>query len=575
MTAEPPLIDDERVSIPLRDGTLLAASVTRPLGEGPFPCVLARTPYDRTNQRANAEQWARAGYAFIRQDVRGRFDSDGEFYPFRDDPSDGEDTIEWIARQPWSNGRVGTTGASHVGTVQYLAAPRRPEHLSAAIPEFAPASVYHYWWYQGGAFRLSFNASWAVMLARDNLSHFPKRMEALEHDREQSWVTPESMLALDERTWFQRWTPRDFHLLDGVFGNDWFDDFMRHPEYGEFWRPYDFATQHAEMDAPMLHIGGWYDTFLQGTIDSYTGMRRNGRSERAREAQRLIVGPWKHVNWGQRETGEIDFGESALELDPFETRREWFDRWLRDGDGEDGHRDADPQPPVLIFVMGENVWRAEQTWPLDRAVATPYYLHGDGTLSPQAPVEEPPLSYDYDPADPVLTLGGCEWVNYPSGPFDQRPLDSRDDILRFESAPLDGDLEVTGQIVVRLFASSTAPDTDFTAKLIDVHPDGTAYNLCDGILRARYRESLERPTLMQPGEVYEFEIDLWSTSNLFRRGHRIRLDVSSSNFPRFDANPNTGAERFSEADGELRVASNTVYFERDRPSHVVLPVIPR
>ena len=562
------LVVDENVAIAMRDGTRLIASITRPASDGPFPTVLTRTPYDRMNQQANAEQWASAGYAFVREDVRGRFDSEGEFYPFRDDPADGHDTIEWIARQPWSNGRVGTTGASHVGTVQYLAAPGRPPALAASVPEFAPASVYHYWWYQGGAFRLSFNLAWVLALAQDNLRHFPRRLEALTRDREQALVSPEEMLRLELKPLFREWSFGDFATIDGVFGNDWFDQFMQHPDYGDFWRPYDFATQHAEMDTPMLHIGAWYDTFAQGTIDSYAGLARHARSERARSAQRLIMGPWRHVNWGQREVGELDFGPRLLEVVPFDTRRRWFDRWLGGGG------DVDAAPPVLIFVMGENVWRAEEAWPPPSTQHVDYYLHAGGSLSRDPPGDDQPLTFTYDPADPVVTLGGCEWVNYPCGPFDQRPLDGRTDVLRFQTPPLEHDLEVTGQVFVHLVASSSARDTDFTAKLIDVHPDGSAYNLCDGILRGRYRESLSTQTPMQHGEPYEFVIDLWSTSNLFRRGHRIRLDVSSSNFPRFDANPNTAGEPFA-LGGERVTAENSVYVDRERPSRVVLPVIPR
>ena len=570
--ATSPSVTEEAVTIAMRDGTLLIASVTRPAGDGPFPTVLSRSPYDRTNQVANGELWAAAGYAFVRQDVRGRFDSEGEFYPFRDDPLDGYDTIAWIAQQPWCDGNVGTTGASHVGTVQYLAAPQRPPHLVAAIPEFAPASVYHYWWYQGGAFRLSFNVAWAIALARDNLRHFPVRLAALETIREQAWVSEQEMLDLRLQPFFGQWTPHRFPELEGVFGNRWFEQFMEHDAYGAFWQPYDFATQHAQMETPMLHVGGWFDTFGQGTIDSYIGMRAHARTQAARDAQRLIVGPWLHVNWGQRRSGQIDFGEALLDVEPAATRRAWFGRWLR--------RDqlsTDDQPPVLIFVMGENVWRAEQEWPLARAVDTDYHLHADGALSTEPASGEQPRSYRYDSTHPVITLGGCEWVNYPRGPYDQAPLDGRDDILRFQTDPLDADIEVTGQIVTHIFASSSALDTDFTAKLIDVHPDGTAYNLCDGILRARYRDSLSEPQLLKAGEAYEFRIDLWSTSNLFRRGHRIRLDVSSSNFPRFDANPNNGDPLYAPP-GEASppvTATNTVFFDRDRPSRVVLPVVPR
>ena len=570
-SAKEELVRDERVDIPMRDGTLLAASLTRPSGDGPFPTVLCRTPYDRTKsiQLTAAERWACAGYTYLRQDVRGRFDSEGEFYPFRDDPNDGYDSIEWIAHQDWSDGTVGTAGWSHMGIVQYLTAPTRPPHLTAAIPLVAPVSVYHRWWYQGGAFRLGFNLAWLILLARDNLRHFPKRMAKLIEDQEQAWVTAEQMRNLDIKPLFRKWSPRDYQSISSVFGNNWFSNFMEHPDYGPFWHAWDFNRQHAEMETPMLHIGGWYDTFCQGTIDSYVGMKQNARSKAARKAQRLIMGPWLHGNQEQREVGELDFGEGLLELDPFDAQKRWFDHWLRGVD-----TGLMKEQPVQIFVMGENVWRSEEEWPLSRQQLTPYYLHSDGTMNREPPMDESPLTFTYDPADPVITLGGCEWVNYPRGPFDQKPLDGRQDILRFLTEPLKQDIEVTGQIFAHVWASSTARDTDITAKLIDVHPDGRAYNVCDGILRGRYRESVERQVLMEPNESYKFVIDMWSTSNLFRSGHHIRLDISSSNFPRFDVNPNTGYMKFGEPK-RIEKADNTIYFDRDRPTHIVLPIIPR
>lgn len=557
------IVHEEQVLIPVADGTPLAASVTRPAGPGTFPAIVMRTPYDRMNQRVTAEQWARAGYAFVRQDVRGRFDSEGEFYPFRDDPGDGLATLQWTSQQPWCDGQVGTTGASHVGTVQYLAARRHPP-IAAANPEFAPASVYHYWWWHGGAFRLSFNAAWAVLLARDNLRHFPRHLAALAEQQAQAWITPDQMRAQEVSPFFRQWSPERFDHLADVFGNAWFQEFMAHPSYGPFWQPYDFTTQHHEFASPMLHVGGWFDTFAQGTIDSYVGVATRGSGE-----QRLIVGPWRHVNWGESETGEWTFGDALFEVLPFETRKRWFDRHLR------GH--SDTEPPVLIFVMGEDAWRAEETWPPARTDAQRWYLRADRVLSRAEPGQDAPAAYTFDPRDPVVTMGGPEWVNYPCGPFDQAPLDARGDVLRFQSEPLTEDIEVTGRVLARLHVASSAVDTDFTAKLVDVFPDGRAFNLCDGIIRARYRQSLETPVLLTPGKPVEVEVDLWSTSNLFRAGHRIRLDISSSNFPRFDVNPNTGDGSIGgpEAPREYVVATNTVFMDRERPSYVELPVIPR
>ena len=568
--SRPPHVFEEQVIIPMRDGTRLAASVLRPAVANPVPTVLIRTPYDKTAQRLQQNQWADAGYAFVRQDVRGRFDSDGEFYPFRNDPTDGFDTVEWIAAQPWSDGRVGQTGASHVGTVQYLVAPAAPPHLKAINPEFAPASVYHYWWWQGGALRLSFNVAWAILLAADNLRHYPERAAALAKARDQVWVTTDQMKALDIKPLYRDWDQARFGVIEGVFGNDWFAQFMRNDQYGAFWQPYDSHRQHAEMDIPMLHVAGWYDTFLQGTIDSYSGLRSKARSADARRAQKLIVGPWQHVSWGRSTVGDLDFGPELMKLNAFEVRKRWFDHWLK---GEaNGVMD---EPPVLVFVMGENVWRAEDEWPLARAKTERFYLHANGRLDATEGRSEAPLSFRYDPHHPVITLGGCEWVNYPSGPYDQAPLEGRPDVLTFQTEPLAADLEVTGHVSARLSVSTNARDTDFTAKLVDVWRDGRAWNVCDGITRLSYRESTEHRSSVEPGRRYEITIDLWSTSQLFRAGHRLRLDVSSSNFPRFDANPNTGYPSYTEKGREKAVAENTLHFDREQPSYLELPLVPR
>ncbi len=568
--SRPPHIFEEQVMIPMRDGTRLAASIMRPAAGHPVPTVLIRSPYDKTAQRLQQAQWADAGYAFVRQDVRGRYDSEGEFYPFRNDPADGFDTVEWVAAQPWSDGKVGQIGASHVGTVQYLVAPSAPPHLTAAAPEFAPASVYHYWWWQGGAFRLSFNVSWAILLASDNVRHYPNRSALLTKARDEVWVTPDEMKALDIKPLYREWTYANFPAIEGVFGNDWFNEFMRHAEYGPFWRPYDFHTQHGEFDLPMLHAGGWYDTFLQGTIDSYTGLRAKAKTERTRQAQKLIVGPWQHVTWGRSTVGDLDYGPEVNSREPFQYRKRWFDHWLK-GEANSVMAEA----PVLIFVMGENVWRPENEWPLARARRERLFLHAGGALNGSEPSSEAPRTFAYDPRDPVITLGGCEWVNYPSGPYDQAPLDGRADVLTFQTEPLAADLEVTGQVFVHLFASTAAADTDFTAKLVDVWPDGRAWNICDGIVRARYRDSLSQPSPVEPGRPYEFVIDLWSTSQVFRAGHRIRLDVSSSNFPRFDPNPNTGFASFTPEGRDKVIAHNTIYFDHQRPSYLDLSIVPR
>jgi putative CocE/NonD family hydrolase len=341
------------------------------------------------------------------------------------------------------------------------------------------------------------------------------------------------------------------------------------------------SARHDQITVPAMNVGGWYDIFLGGTIANFIGMRAKGATEEARNGQRLLIGPWAHAPFANP-IGEADFGRNstraAIDLDGIYLR--YYDRWLK------GIRNGvDEDPPVRIFVMGENVWRSENEWPLARARSVSYFLHsegkanslrGDGTLSQQTPGIEEPDHFLYDPRDPVPTRGGplcCHIAVLPVGVYDQREVEERADVLVYSTPPLDRDVEVTGPVIVTLFASSSATDTDFTGKLVDVAPDGYPRNLCEGIIRARYRDSRETPTLVEPGRPYEYMIDLTATSNLFKAGHRIRLEISSSNFPRFDRNPNTGAPLG--VDGELRPALQTIFHDVERPSRMVLPIVPR
>jgi putative CocE/NonD family hydrolase len=320
------------------------------------------------------------------------------------------------------------------------------------------------------------------------------------------------------------------------------------------------------MAVPALNIGGWYDVFLRSTIGSYTSMTERAATERARQGQRMIIGPWPH-GWNQsRRTGEIDFGEDSL-IAVDEILLEWFDHWLKDGPAPTG-------APIRIFVMGENVWREENEWPLERTEYRTFYLHADGSLSEMSPApQKATLGYSYDPADPVPTLGGNIMESSLRGPYDQSPLDDRGDILRFVTAPFTEATEITGPVRASLFAASSAPDTDFMAKLIVVKPDGTAFNLVDGVIRARYREGFESPRLIEPGTVVEYAIDMWATSYVLSPGDRLRIDITSSNFPRLARNLNTGAP-FAKTE-KMEVAHQTIYVHDRYPSHVVLPFIPR
>jgi putative CocE/NonD family hydrolase len=362
-----------------------------------------------------------------------------------------------------------------------------------------------------------------------------------------------------------------------------FLDVIANAENADYWASTDVAARYESVAVPALNIGGWYDIFLGGTLRNFVGMRERGGTESARRGQRLIMGPWLHGPLGSV-NGEVDFGvrSAKLVLDLEGIMLRWFDHWLK---GEQNGVDA--EPPVRVFVMGENRWRTEDHWPLARAVPTSYYLSsggranslgGDGRLSQDPPTDLTPDHFLYDPRKPVPTRGGplcCSPAVLPGGAFDQRPVEERPDVLVYTSAPLDAAVEVTGPVTVHLWARSSAPDTDFTAKLVDVGPCGYARNLVDGIVRARYREGLDRPLLLNPGEVVEYVIDLWATSNVFLAGHRIRLEVSSSNFPRFDRNPNTGQPLGEAAESDLQPALQTIYHDPARPSHVLLPIVPR
>jgi putative CocE/NonD family hydrolase len=554
---------ERNVDVPVRDGTILRADLYRPDAPGPFPTLVQRTPYNKAFlpvvYTLDPLRAAGAGYAVLNQDTRGRFASDGEFRPFRDEAEDGYDTVEWVAAQPWCTGKVGMLGASYVGANQLHAAALRPPHLAAIAPWITGADYHEGWTYQGGAFCLGFNLNWTLTrLAPDVL-------------RRRGQSTDDLVAATDGLSEAYRRLPlADVPELREAA--PFYADWLAHPDDGPYWRAIRIADSYDRIGVPAFHLGAWYDIFLTGTLRNYAGLRAAGGAQ-----QKLLVGPWVHSVELSNLAGEVDFGVGAgryaFDLDGLLLR--WFDRWLKDE-----RNGADDEPPVRIFVMGANTWRDEREWPLARAVPTTYYLHGRGgphagLLSTEPPGDEPPEVYLADPHHPVPTRGGpncCYPAQLPSGAYDQRSVEARPDVLVYTTPPLDRALEVTGPIEVVLYASTSAPDTDFTAKLVDVYPDGYARNLTDGILRGRYREGTDRSRLLTPGRVYEYRIDAGATSTLFKRGHRIRLEIASSNFPRFDRNPQTG-----EPAAEARVlapALQTVHHERAYPSRVVLPLVP-
>ena len=550
------------VKVPMRDGVRLSADIYSPRGQpGPFPVILVRTPYNNMDEKfiGHSEFFVQHGYVYIIQDCRGRNDSEGgDFNAWVDEFNDGHDTIEWIGAQPWCDGNVGTHGSSYLGNVQWQAAVGGSSYLKCVAPRAIGDNLHESPFYQGGAFCLGLNVTWAFWAGEGRV-----------------WQN------IERYNWpqlFQALPIKDIAKIAGKpvnFLQDWID----HPDYDDYWKALSVKERWEDIKVPTLQMSGWYDLFPAGVFSNFNGLAENGGSELARNNRKVVVGPWTHGLSSTTHAGDGDFGMDSM-IDIIGIELKWFDRWLKGIDNG-----VEKEPPIRLFVMGTKEWRDEHEWPLARTNFTPYYFHsggsansyfGDGLLSTRAPGDEPADSYEYNPAFPTPTLGGspcCRSDLMPPGAFDQRELEARNNALVYTSQPLEEDMEVTGPIIVKLHASTDARDTDFTAKLTDVHPDGYSMNLCDGIIRGRYRESPERQVLLEPGTVYEFTIDLWATSNVFLKGHRIRVDIASSNFPRFDRNPNTG-HKFGE-DAEMQVANQQVFHNGAHASHIILPVIPK
>jgi uncharacterized protein len=557
------MLVDRDVAIAMRDGVVLRADVYRPGTGPPVPAVVSRTPYDKSVALTPAaaiepEKAVAGGLALVCQDVRGLNASDGEFYPFASEGQDGSDTVEWVAAQPWCDGTVGMAGRSYTAATQWLAAAERPPHLRAICPVVVGSNFFDGWVYQGGAFQLGFNLFWVHLMTAsrggakldDEFRHLPLKSPPLLKD-----------------------SPA------GRFYRDWLD----HPSDDEYWRALSIDQRYGQVEVPSLNVGGWYDLFLSGTLRNFQRVREEGASEVARRRSRLVVGPWAHGStFGPYPDRRFDAFGGADELDLTALQLDFLAEHL----GADCDGDTD-RPAVRIFVMGDNRWRDEQEWPLARAHTTPWYLHSSGAagtdggaLSPEAPSDEAPDEYVYDPRDPTPTLGGptslpARFLRTNSGPLDQRRAEERPDVLVYTSAALDAPLEVTGPLTLVLHAASSAPDTDFVARLSDVQLDGESRILAEGILRASFRDGLAEPSPIEPGRPYELRVDLVATSNVFLPGHRIRLAVTSSSFPRFDRNPNTGNPLGDDSEADLTPARQVVFHDSARPSHLLLPVVSR
>ena len=555
---------DTDVRVEMRDGVALIADVYRPDADGEFAVLLQRTPYNRKSDTEQSHELASHGYIVVVQDTRGRYDSGGEFYPFRHEANDGYDTVEWAAKLSGSNGRVGMYGGSYVGATQMLAAIRKPPYLVAIMPYVTASEYYDGWTYQNGALMQWFASSWTSSLAVDTLR---REAQARLRPKDWSWQVP----------------VESYQLLSLPTADDvapYFHDWVRHETDDDYWKKWKISDHYPELTVKALHMGGWHDIFLKGSIKNYIGLKKSAKTNEAREAQRLLVGPWAHAGTSaEGKIGDVVFGTQAV-LDYTQTILNWFDYSLKGVNNEYASG-----APVRLFVMGENVWRDENEFPLQRAQTTKYYLsssghansiRGDGTLSMKPAQENTSDRFEYDPANPVPTIGGrlcCGNDVLPPGPFDQRPNETRSDVLIYSTPPLEKDTEVTGYITLELYAATTASDTDFTAMLVDVDPSGYARFLTDGIVRGRYHSSTKRAELIVSGKIYRYDIDLWATSNVFKAGHQIRLYVSSSNFPRFNRNPNTGESTLG-ATGMVK-AAQTIYHDPEHPSALLLPIVPR
>ncbi|MGH8618328.1 MAG: CocE/NonD family hydrolase [Burkholderiales bacterium] len=614
--AEYEVIAERDVMVALRDGVKLATDIYRPARNGKvlaekFPVLLERTPYGKTQvsrsevdvgstsprPRPEVATWfVQHGYIVVYQDCRGRYGSEGEFVKYLSDGEDGFDTVAWIAAQPWCNSKVATMGLSYAGHTQGSLACLNPPALAAmVIDSGAFSNAYQSGIRSGGALEMK-QVTWAFNQAKESplAKKDPLVRAALEKENLLDWFTRMPWKPGHSPV---RWVPEYEDYLFEQWTHGAFDDYWKQLGiYAE-----GFYEQFA--DVPQIHMSSWYDAYVRTATDNYVAL-----SKLKRGPVRLIMGPWTHGDRSKSWSGDVDFGPAStidnnLAAHWREYRLRWFDHWVKGvANG------VDQEPAVRLFLMGGGSerknsagrmdhggrWIEATDWPLPGTKFTPYYLHADGSLGPDKPkAQSAAIAYDYDPANPVPTMGGPLTSGAPvfdGGAFDQReherffgcrtpgmPLAARPDVLVFETPPLEQDVAVIGPITVKLYVSSNCPDTDFTAKLIDVHPpnadypQGYAMNLCDGILRCRYRKSWEKPEPMKAGEVYEITIEPFASCNLFKAGHRIRLDISSSNFPRYDVNPNTG-----EPEGRAirkQVALNTVYLDAKRASCVVLPIV--
>ena len=550
--------------VPMRDGVHLSADVYRPDAPGKFPAVLLMTPYNNmrgSNDMKHALYFAERGYAAVLVDLRGRHDSGGEWDPYVNDPKDGFDTHEWIGKQEWCDGNLGTYGYSYPGFTQIMPSVYASKYLKCMVPSVCQQTNFGHL-YNDGVMQLNVTFVAGFFWAGRTMQflHGPG-------------ITENPIL--DWNKFF--WRLPLITALDDIADLPWFKTWIKHPTYDDYWKGYGVKEKYGQIQAPAYFITGWYDNLVRENFRNFNGFRKEGGSEAARQTK-LLVGPWTHTVNKRMETSILDFGPDIY-VDILDEHVRWYDYWLKGM-----NTGVDKEAPLRIFVMRANKWRDEWEWPLARTKWTKYYLdsggsanslYGDGTLGTSKPSSNSPQdTFDYDPANPVETVGGqTEFPASQRGPQNRLVVQRRQDVLIYTSDTLTEPMEVTGPVEVKLNAASSAVDTDFTAVLTEVLPDGRSVHISEGIVRASFRDSLENPTHIEPGKVYEYTIHIWETSWEFQPGSKIRLEISSSNFPRWARNLNTGAEFGMTS--EMKIATQTIYHNEMYPSHVILPVIPR
>ena len=546
----------KNIEITMRDGTILRHNMTRPDIDGKFPVLLERSPYNKEGGSENGvgspEFFAARGYVVIIQDVRGRFASDGDFYPFKDDGNgpnkDGYDTVEWLAKQDWSTGKIGTIGGSYSGATQYRNAISNPPNVKAMFVRESSADYSEEWVYRGGAFELGFNLGWAHRVTLSNLNHLVT--DEKHEETEKMLIDIENNL--DD--WHNKTPLFPTQYFNGL--SDWYNDWLENPPPSDYWKEFDMSDHFGNIDIPIYHLGGWFDVFLNGTLKFYQGVSKNGKSDKTKQNQRLIVGPWVHgpTNINNRFAGEFDFGPDAA-LDFNELRLPWFDFWLK---GK--NNGIDKTKKINFFVMGKNEWKQADEWPLKNTTYTKYYfnkkLNGEikslysGTLSDKKEIENSQLSFTNNLNNPVPSLGG-NTLSIPNGVFEHSSVDKQ--CITFSTDPLENELEVTGPVSAEIYVNSDQENADWVVRLCDVDQSGYSRLVCDGIFRSHATS----------GEIQKIKIDMWATSNMFLKGHRLRISVTSSCFPRFDRALNNGSEK----------SENNILCGGSNASYITLPII--